>query len=112
MEAQIKKTPLREELYQPRVNRKTGMKLPKTEKFLREGIKMRKTLVEGHIGGGFFSHWNPATYDHKTVYDLEEAVLLSNNGWVFANSDYTFHNLILYVWRDLQTPTKSKTKKK
>lgn len=59
------------------------------------------TKLVSHGSWGFFSS-TPATYDHKTVYDLNEAIELDNNGWDFDNSDFVFHNLALFLWRDLK----------
>lgn len=49
---------------------------------IAKGWKMRKTLVEAHVGGGLFSTWNPATYDHRTVYKLEDLWKLTREGFI------------------------------
>ena len=84
------------------------MKLPSTEKYIAGGIKLYKVVNKG--GHGLF--WSqPDTYSHVTVYDLEEALELNQNGWYFENYDDTFHNLALRMWRDLKDYEPKKTKK-
>ncbi len=74
------------------------MKLPQTEKYIKDGIKMQKELSTGFFG---------TTYDRKTVYDLEKAIdLNANEGWYFENYENTFGNLALFLWRDLLSQEK------
>lgn len=70
------------------------MKLPLTENFIKKGIKLYKKVHPG----GFFTD---ALYEYKTVYDLNEAISLSNEGWYFSDQDNIFHNISLFTWRDL-----------
>lgn len=78
------------------------MQMPQTEAFLKKGIKLQK-LLQAASYGGLFGSSSPAVWDHKTVFDLEEALDLTNNhGWMFSNTDLTFNNLALYMWRDLK----------
>lgn len=77
------------------------MEVPRTDKFIKEGIKMRKLLAAGSYG--LFSSSEP-TYDYKTVYDLEEALdLHANNGWSFVELESLFYNIALNLWRDLKS---------
>ena len=69
------------------------MELKRTEGFIKEGIKMKKLLHRGFLGD---------TYDYKTVYDLEEAVGLTKQGWYFENTCNFLGNLSLFLWRDLK----------
>ena len=76
------------------------MKLPDTDKYISKGIKMQKLIHSGSYG---LFNWSSPTYDYKTVYDLEEAVHLNaSEGWEFVNYAEIFHNLTLYLWRDLK----------
>ena len=69
------------------------MKLKRTEEYLKEGIKLSKL-----INAGFWQN----TYDHKTVYDIEEALELSANGWYFDNLTSVMQNMTLMIYRDLK----------
>jgi hypothetical protein len=70
------------------------MKLPRTEKYLKQGIKMKKLINQGFLSN---------TYDVRTVYDLEEAIELNcDYGWFFVDYDQIFHNLALFLYRDLK----------
>lgn len=70
------------------------MKLPQTDKFLEEGIGMKKLNNMSFFGNA---------YDHKTVFDLEEAVRLNAyEGWNFVDGNTFFSNLGLYLYRDLK----------
>lgn len=86
------------------------MRLPKTEEFIKKGIKMYKVIDEA--GYGLFYH-KSETRDYKTVYDLEEAIELNaNHNWHFVNYDQFFSNLALFTFRDLRDmKIKSKGKK-
>lgn len=75
------------------------MKLAETEKYIRKGIKLKKIISSEQTG--LFSY-KPATYDYKTVIDLEEAVGLMNNGWFVEDLQHLFNNLVLNIWRDLK----------
>lgn len=69
------------------------MKLLKTKEHIEDGIKLYKVTSRGFFGN---------TYDYKTVYDLDEAVSLSNNGWNFKDMNTFMHNMTLSLWRDLK----------
>lgn len=76
------------------------MKLPNTEEYIARGIKMKR-LVHSGAYGLFFSQ--DPVYEHKTVYDLEEALQMNaSNGWEFERFDVVFASLALSLWRDLK----------
>lgn len=60
-----------------------------------------KKLIHSASYGLFYS--SPATYDEKTVYDIEEAINMNaNEGWSFDNFNETFAGLGLNLYRDLK----------
>lgn len=69
------------------------MKLPNVERFMSQGIVMRKLVQRGFLRD---------VYDIKTVYDLDEAIELEGNGWGFDDPRYIFDNMILHLWRDIK----------
>ena len=74
------------------------MKLTKTENYLKEGIKLQKLIDSGVYG--LLINKGP-TYDYMTVYDLEEAITFTAQGWSFVDSTL-FPNILLHIYRDLK----------
>ena len=76
------------------------MKLVKTESFIKEGIKLKKCVRPAIYS--FFST-SDALYEYKTVFDLDEAIELSTNGWIIQNIEVLFMNITLNMYRDISS---------
>ncbi len=77
--------------------KKNPVMMPRVEKFINEGIELRKLKDPGSSG---LFWYKPAMYEYKIVYDLDEAVNLTGQGWRIKNADYIFYNLVVHMLRD------------
>lgn len=71
------------------------MEMKHTEFLIKQGIEVYKLKQSGGLFGSDI-------YDYKTLYNLDEVVKLTHEGWVIKNQNSFFQNLALFMYRDLK----------